>query len=43
VIEYTLRGDLSGCNCPASDYRPHLPCKHRAALRAALAKIGFTF
>ena len=43
VVEYTLSGNLWTCGCPASEYRPGLPCKHRRALKAALTKIGFAF
>ena len=40
VSEYVLAADCSGCNCPTMTYRPHIVCKHRAALKAALNRIG---
>ncbi len=41
-VTYTLPADLSGCQCPQSAFRPNgNPCRHRASLRAAFAKIGY--
>lgn len=40
VEEYSIDADYGRCNCPASQWRPNgQPCKHRAALRAALAAL----
>ncbi len=44
VVEYTLPGDLSDCGCPHTRHRPFAaPCRHRAALKAALTRLGFEF
>lgn len=41
VASYFVAADFGRCNCPHSQYRPHgAPCRHRAALRAAVARIG---
>jgi hypothetical protein len=41
-VVYDLAADLSTCDCPDGTYHPERPeggCKHRKALRAALAAL----
>jgi hypothetical protein len=39
---YDLPRELSGCDCPGHTFHPERPggCKHRSALRAALAALA---
>ncbi len=41
-VAYTLPRDLSGCQCDWTKWQPNGKlCRHRSALHAAFAKIGY--